>query len=104
MAKTEVIWSPSALACLDEITDYIAQDAPLRAADFAERLLSSTDHLEDFPLSGTVCPESASYRHIVVEGYRVIYEPFDGHIDVVAIISPGQNSLRILSKQTKEAE
>ncbi len=97
MAKTEVIWSPSALERLVNITDYIAKDAPIRAADFAERLLEATAHLENFPLSGSVCAENPACRRIIMQGYRIIYEASENRVEITTIISPGQYSSRILT-------
>ena len=99
MAKTKVIWTAAARANLDRIGDYIAEDSPTRAVDFSLRLFDSTVQLEDFPLSGTECPEDPTCRQIVVEGYRIIYEISGEKIDVLAIISPGQDAKRILPLQ-----
>jgi toxin ParE1/3/4 len=73
MAK--VIWSPSALDDVDRIAEYIARDAPAKAALFATRLLQSAGRLETFPSSGRPIPEigDSSCREIILGAYRVMY-------------------------------
>lgn len=87
----QVIWSPRAEKRLDEIGDYIAKDAPARAADFVERLLGSTRRLKEFPESGAVAPENNAFRQVVLQGYRLIYRIRGEVCQVVTIISPGQS-------------
>ena len=90
MEKVKVYWTENALREVEEIGDYIALDSPERAIEFAKRLLDSTSHLEDFPLSGAICREDASCRYVVVIGYRVIYEATVRGIEVLTVVSPGQ--------------
>jgi plasmid stabilization system protein ParE len=73
MAK--VIWSPSALDDLDRIAEYIARDAPSRAALFAVRILQATDRLEMLPLCGRPIPEigDPACREVLYGSYRVMY-------------------------------
>ena len=94
----QVIWSWRAEKRLDEIGDYIAKDAPTRAADFVEKLLDSTRRLKDFPESGHPVPENKTFRQVVLQGYRLIYRIRGDIAEVVTIISPGQNALPELSK------
>lgn len=54
----EVAWSESALRDLEHIRDYIALDQPVYATIFIERLLHTTRHLTQFPLSGRLMPEA----------------------------------------------
>jgi addiction module RelE/StbE family toxin len=94
VAKVRVYWTEHALGALESIGDYIAEDAPERAIDFTTRLLESTFHLEDFPFSGSTCPEDASCRHVILSGYRIIYEVTDTGVKVLTVISPGKNVLQ----------
>lgn len=101
MAQTKVIWAPSALARLEEIAEFIARDFPSRAIDFVERLLESTDQLERYPLSGGVCPEHPVCRQLIVDGYRIIYEPSEASVDILTILAPGQDYERLLAEIKK---
>lgn len=96
----QVTWSPRALKRLDEIADYIALDAPARAVDFVLRLLESTDHLQEFPESGSVVPENQAFRQVVIQGYRIIYRVRVDAVEVVTVISPGQNATSVLSSKS----
>ena len=91
MAKTKIVWSPAAIACLNDITTYISKDAPMRAIEFAQRLFYSADQLEDYPISGSLCPEDTSCRQLTVDACRLIYELSEGRTDILTIISPSQD-------------
>ncbi len=92
MAEVKVSWTETALKAVEAIGDYIAKDAPERAIEFTDRLLESTSRLRKFPLSGSLCPEDSSCRQIIVNGYRVIYEITTSGVEVLTLISPGQNA------------
>lgn len=98
MAKTKVIWTATALDDLESLGNYIALDAPERAVTFTDELYDSTKRLEEYPMSGGVCPEDPSSRQVVLQGYRIIYQVTEQGVEVLTIISPGQDAVRILSK------
>ena len=89
----EVIWSPRAELRLIEIADYIASNNPERAREFVLRLLHSVDHLIEFPESGSLVPENGGFRQVVLQGYRIIYRIRLVRVEIVTVISPGQNAL-----------
>lgn len=91
MAKVKVYWTEAALNAVEVIGDFIAKDSPEIAIEFTDRLLESTSRLEDFPLSGSTCPEDPSCRQVVVSGYRMIYELTERGVEVLTVIGPGQN-------------
>jgi plasmid stabilization system protein ParE len=70
-----VILSPSARADLRDIVRYISFDAPDRALEFGQFLISRTRLLSQSPELGRVVPElqDNSIREIVVRAYRVVY-------------------------------
>ena len=70
----KVVWSPSALADMEAIADYVARDSGDQAALLVTRLQEATDRLMDFPQSGRIIPELAdpSCREIIVGPYRVM--------------------------------
>ncbi|MBI1859889.1 MAG: type II toxin-antitoxin system RelE/ParE family toxin [Deltaproteobacteria bacterium] len=74
--------------------DYIAKADPERAIEFVRRLLDSTSHLETFPMSGSLCREDRSCRHVVVTSYRVIYEVTDRGVQILIVLKPGQSPIR----------
>ena len=71
----KVIWSPTALADVDSIAEYVARDSPARAALLATQLVESTGLLASFPRAGRVIPEFAiaSRREIFAGPYRIMY-------------------------------
>lgn len=89
----QVIWSPSALADVDAIAEYIARDSVDQAALFATRLLEATDRLVEFPESGRTIPEigDPSCREVVVGAYRIMYRVEGGDVWVTGIIHGAQD-------------
>ena len=73
--KKEIIWSPLALARLQEIRAFIARDDPNAAARVTTRLVSVVQALIDYPLLGRtgVDPET---RELIVGGtpYLILYQ------------------------------
>lgn len=73
----KVEWTDEALRHLQAIVDYISEDSPDRAFDFAAKIESKALRLGHFPQSGRIVPEwqdaSIIFREIVVDNYRLIY-------------------------------
>lgn len=71
----QIAFSPSARRDLRDIVRYISWDAPERAVEFGQFLVSSVKRLADFPALGRIVPEfdDPAIREIVVRSYRVIY-------------------------------
>ena len=84
-----VQWTAKALRRLGAIHDHIAADAPMRAMTFCERLIASTEHLAAHPFLGTLLPENAAYRQLVVQGYRIVYRLARTRVYVMTIVAPG---------------
>ncbi|MGH7859997.1 MAG: type II toxin-antitoxin system RelE/ParE family toxin [Candidatus Binatia bacterium] len=84
----KVRWSEPALAHLDAIHDYIAQQAsPYVAERFLKRLVATVDPLEPFPQLGRRVPEAEGhYRELVCRQYRLVYRAGADDILVVAVI------------------
>lgn len=84
----EVIWSEGALRDLEHIRDYIAQDNLAYASVFVERLLKTTRHLPQFPLSGRLMPEAknSNIREVFYQSYRVVYRLNQHRIEVVMVV------------------
>ncbi|MGD0829396.1 MAG: type II toxin-antitoxin system RelE/ParE family toxin [Terracidiphilus sp.] len=69
-----VPWSPTAIADLRSIRDYIAQDSPTAARKVANRIQASVNRLINFPLSGRAGRVPGT-RELVIPGtsYIVAY-------------------------------
>lgn len=70
----EVIWSPLALARLQEIRTYIARDKPDAAMRLATRIVAVVEILRDYPYLGRAGTEP-EVRELVIGGtpYIVLY-------------------------------
>ncbi|BFU90857.1 MAG: hypothetical protein NTAFB01_20440 [Nitrospira sp.] len=73
MAK--ILWTVGARRDLNEIINYIAEDSPTYAANFADRIILAIDRLQTFPKLGRMVPEyqNTSIRELIVGHYRIVY-------------------------------
>ena len=80
-------WSPLAVERLTDIVNFISEDKPTTARNFADKILNSVEKLKIFPQSGRVVPElgKSKYRELIVGNYRVIYSISDNIIRILTI-------------------
>jgi toxin ParE1/3/4 len=93
----QVIWTEPALADLEEIHDFIAEESASNAEAVVLRLQAAVLQLADFPLSGRAVPEFASseYREVVSRPYRIIYRYVpEQDLVLVSAIYHGRQQLR----------
>ena len=64
----ELIWSPRAVADLDEIRAYIAADSPAYAELTVRRLLATAERLRSFPELGRIVRErdASEIRELII--------------------------------------
>ena len=72
---TELIWSPRALADLEEIRAFIDADSPAWADLTLRRIVAAVERLQQFPDSGRMVPErqSPELREVISGNFRVVY-------------------------------
>jgi toxin ParE1/3/4 len=88
-----VHWTETALAHLDAIFRYIAQDSPAYAKRMVDRLTRRSQQIAEFLLSGRMVPEyeTTQIREIVEGPYRIVYYIKPDQIDVLAVLHGAQN-------------
>ena len=84
----EVRWSLTAASDLETIEDWIAQDSPLYAVAFIDRLVSAAEKLRQFPEAGRIVPEFArqDLREVIYRSYRVVYLLQAGEVTVLRVV------------------
>ena len=90
-------WSLAAERDLQSIEDFIAQDSPLRAVAFIDRLIRSAESLALTPRLGRMVPEfeRPELREVIFRDYRVVYL-LDEHDLVIVRVVHGARDLRSL--------
>ncbi|MDR4475314.1 MAG: type II toxin-antitoxin system RelE/ParE family toxin [Nitrospira sp.] len=70
-----LIWTRRAIADVQAIKQFIAQDSPHAAQLVAQRLVAAVERLTLFPESGRIVPELADpqIREVVQGSYRIVY-------------------------------
>jgi toxin ParE1/3/4 len=94
----KIRWTVGARRDLHEIINYIAEDSPAYAVNFAERIILAIDRLETFPKLGRIVPEyqDASVRELIVGNYRIVYRIQGNRIGIAAIAHASRDLLRKL--------
>jgi plasmid stabilization system protein ParE len=82
-----VRWSNKAKARLQEIHDFIAADAPLRAGPVIKRLLLRGRSLAVAPRADRRVPEYAEddLREVLERPYRIIYRVSGDRIEILTV-------------------
>jgi toxin ParE1/3/4 len=83
----KILWSPSALASVEAIGAFIAQDNRAAAERWVIGVFDATARLENFPRSGRVVPEvgATDVREVIFGSYRLIYNVGE-HVEILAIV------------------
>lgn len=87
----EVEWTEVALADLEELLDFIAQDEPAASEAVLDRLSQAAQRMVQHPKRGRVVPELARfelqlYRELIVRPWRIIYRVGRGRVLVLALL------------------
>lgn len=85
-----ILITDEALKDLGEIMDYIALDAPDRAASYVDELLDKIRSLKTMPKRCAVAPESGrrgyEMRHYLFGRYRIIFTVKDSQVTILRVI------------------
>ena len=71
----KIIFSPQALADLEEVVRHIAKDDPATAVRIGNALIDRVEILENFPLLGAPYPKRPGVRKLVSRPYLIFYRP-----------------------------
>ena len=89
---SEIFRRPDAEADLDDLWLFIAQDDPVYADRFIDRIADTCNLLGENPLMGRSRPELApDLRSFPVGSYLIFYQPLDDGIEIIRIISAARD-------------
>ena len=71
----KIIFSPQAIADLEEVVRFIAKDDPAAAVRIGNALIDRVEILENFPLLGAQYPKRPGVRKLVSRPYLIFYRP-----------------------------
>ena len=96
-----VFWAETAIRDLEEIVDYVEQDAPMAAQRIFDKTTEHAKTLDSMPLRGRIVPELAQfeiaiYRELIIPPYRLIYRPSTDQVLVVGVFDSRRNLEDIL--------
>ena len=82
-----VKWTPQALADLEAIGDFYAQDAPSYAQVVVDKLFEATRRLKAFPRSGRIVPEirDKNIRELIYRNYRIVYLVNSNEVNILTV-------------------
>src|ERR1035437_5356526 len=71
----KIIFSPQAIADLEEVVRHIARDDPATAIRIGNALIDRVEILENFPLIGSPYSKRPGVRKLVSRPYLIFYRP-----------------------------
>jgi plasmid stabilization system protein ParE len=83
----KIVWPPVAVDRVSEIAVYIAQDNPVAAESWIEKVFQKIDERKAFPENGRVVPEidNKTIRELIYGNYRIIYLLEEKKISVLTV-------------------
>jgi toxin ParE1/3/4 len=100
-AELEVLWMESAIRDLEQIVDFIAEEAPLAAQRLFDEVVEKSRTLDSVPTRGRIVPELArfeitTYREIILRPYRLMYRIDGKRVSVVGFFDGRRNLEEVL--------
>jgi len=97
----EVLWTETAIRDLEQIVDYVEQDAPMAAQRIFDSIAERSRTLDLMPLRGRVVPELARfeitiYRELVIPPYRMLYRVSADTVFIMGVFDSRRNLEDIL--------
>jgi len=80
----QIVWTEQAISDLTEIETYIEQDKPQAAERVAAHLLSSVEHLAEFPHLGRQGRRPGT-RELVISPYVITYRLRPGRLEILSV-------------------
>jgi addiction module RelE/StbE family toxin len=80
----EIVWTEQAISDLAEIEDYIAQDKPQAAERVAAHLVSSVEHLAEFPHLGKPGRRPGT-RNLIIPPYVISYRARVNLLEILSV-------------------
>ena len=100
MDKHRIEYLPIAVADLDEIFIFIADNSPQAAIELIDRIDASIAGLESFPEMGLLAkpPRLArrGYRVLIIDDYLVFYVVLDDVVEIRRIVSGKRNCAHLV--------
>lgn len=86
-----VLWTDTAVADLNSIIDYIAEDSPTAAIQVMEKLQESGSKIKTSPERGRYVPELRNfniyiYRELIIKPWRLIYRYDSENVYILALL------------------
>jgi toxin ParE1/3/4 len=82
-----IIWSPRAASHLEGICEFIAEDSPVYARIFAQKIIALVKSIPAYPQTGRIVSEynDPDLREKIYGDYRIIYRIQAKNIEIAAI-------------------
>jgi addiction module RelE/StbE family toxin len=80
----QIVWTGQAISDLADIEDYIAQDKPQAAVRVANHLVSSVEHLAEFPQLGREGRRPGT-RELIILPYVITYRLRAEQLEILSV-------------------
>ena len=95
---TEIIWTETALANLEDVAEYIALSNPVAAQKLVSNTFDTVGRLREYPESGKIPLEipEFDYREVVITPLRAFYKYQHNKVYILFIIRQEQDLRRYM--------
>ena len=85
--KRKIKFLVSAMEDLRSIKAFIVKDNPKAAVRMIRKIKAAVKHLEEFPNSGRIIPETSNpqLREVIISNYRVMYQISESSVNIFAV-------------------
>jgi plasmid stabilization system protein ParE len=82
-----IVWSPLAVARIEEIADYIADESIEASNHWIDGIFDTVEQLSKFPDSGRIVPEVNRYdiRELIYGNYRIVYRSSHETVSILTV-------------------
>jgi toxin ParE1/3/4 len=103
-----VVWTEVATTDVERLASYLLEEAPLRAGQVLDRIISRGDSLAIMPERGRIPPELRvtgvrAWREVQQPPWRIIYRVAGKRVEIHAVLDGRRNLADILFERLLQA-
>ena len=97
----EIRWSLADERDLQAIEQFLANDSPLRAVAFVDRLIRSVETIGSMPRLGRIVPEfeRPDLHEVIFRGYRVVYLVEEEGTTILRVVHGARDLLSLIQRE-----
>lgn len=94
-----ITWTKSAKNDLLELVDYIAEENPISAQEFLDKLENMAEHISQFPQLGVGLEKLLPIRQVLINPARLLYIERKSGLIIIACVHQSMDWQTLLTKR-----